>query len=108
MSSGMKCYNCGKGIMVGHNVSHAKNRTRKVFKPNLHKAKITVGGTAMRVRLCTKCLRVVKGKDRRTLKAKEAAEKLQGESLIKKPTTEKISSSAPASNAVKATAAGLV
>jgi large subunit ribosomal protein L28 len=58
----MKCYNCGKGIMVGHNVSHAKNRTRKVFKPNLHKAKIMVGGASMRVRLCTKCLRLVKGK----------------------------------------------
>ena len=63
MSSGYKCYNCGKGIMIGHNVSHAKNRTRKIFKPNLHPAKITVGGTSMRVRLCTKCLRQIKGQN---------------------------------------------
>lgn len=74
MSSGYKCYNCGKGIMVGHNVSHAKNRTRKVFRPNLHPARIIVDGTSMRVRLCTKCLRLVKGKDTRTQRALKNAE----------------------------------
>lgn len=66
MATGMKCFNCGKGIMVGHNVSHAKNRTRKVFKPNLHGARILVNGTPMRVRLCTKCLRMVKGTNKRS------------------------------------------
>jgi large subunit ribosomal protein L28 len=74
MASGLKCFNCGKGIMVGHNVSHAKNRTRKVFKPNLHQARIVVGGTPMKVRLCTKCLRMVKGiKPRKTLKSEEVS-----------------------------------
>lgn len=57
---GMKCANCGKGIMYGHNVSHSKRRTRKIFKPNLHVARINVGGHAMRVKLCTKCLRMFK------------------------------------------------
>lgn len=85
MSSGLKCYNCGKGVMVGHNVSHAKNRTRKVFKPNLHGARIMVEGTSMRVRLCTKCLRMVKNPKRR----------------VKDLKTEEVSSIAPA-------AAGLV
>jgi large subunit ribosomal protein L28 len=47
--------------MYGHNVSHAKNRTRKIFKPNLHSARIIVGGTAKRVKLCTKCVRKFKG-----------------------------------------------
>lgn len=56
----MKCMNCGKGVMYGHNVSHAKNRTRKIFKPNLHAARILVGNLMKRVRLCTKCLRMVK------------------------------------------------
>jgi len=46
--------------MYGHNVSHAKNRTRKVFKPNLHSAKIAVNGAFKRVRLCTKCQRLLK------------------------------------------------
>lgn len=74
MATGMKCFNCGKGIMVGHNVSHAKNRTRKVFKPNLHAARIIVGGTPMRVRLCTKCLRLVKGtKAKKALKTEEVS-----------------------------------
>ena len=52
-----RCFNCDKGIMYGHNVSHAKNRTRKIFKPNLHAARIIIGGTAKRVKLCTKCVR---------------------------------------------------
>ncbi len=55
--------------MVGHNVSHAKNRTRKVFKPNLHPAKMTVDGTTMRVRLCTKCLRTLRGRSTRQIKS---------------------------------------
>lgn len=46
--------------MYGHNVSHAKNRTRKIFKPNLHSARVKVGTTMKTVRLCTKCLRMVK------------------------------------------------
>jgi large subunit ribosomal protein L28 len=75
MASGFKCYNCGKGIMVGHNVSHAKNRTRKVFKPNLHSARVVVDGTSMKVRLCTKCLRDLRGRSTRALKkAQKAAE----------------------------------
>jgi len=60
--------------MVGHNVSHAKNRTRKVFKPNLHGARVVVDGTSMKVRLCTKCLRDLKG---RSTRAKKAAAKLE-------------------------------
>lgn len=52
---GLKCDNCGKGVMYGHNVSHAKNRTRKIFKPNLHVYK--------GMRLCTKCLRKVKSQN---------------------------------------------
>ncbi len=46
--------------MFGHNVSHAKNRTAKTFKPNLHAARVKIGMHMVKVRLCTKCLRVVK------------------------------------------------
>lgn len=56
----MKCENCGKGVMVGHNVSHAKNRTRKIFKPNLHSTRTLINGVSRRVKLCTKCLRTYK------------------------------------------------
>jgi large subunit ribosomal protein L28 len=62
-----QCFNCGKGVMYGHNVSHAKNRTRKIFKPNLHSAKILVNGAYKRVKLCTKCQRIeVKRQDLNT------------------------------------------
>lgn len=54
MSKGFKCENCGKGVMYGHNVSHAKNRTRKIFRPNLH--------TFKGEKYCTKCLRLIKSK----------------------------------------------
>jgi large subunit ribosomal protein L28 len=55
---GMKCANCGKGVMYGHNVSHSKRRTRKIFKPNLHTARVMIGGNRRSVKLCTKCLRM--------------------------------------------------
>lgn len=60
MNMAAKCANCGKGVMYGHNVSHAKNRTRKIFKPNLHWARITVDGKLLKVRVCTKCQRQLK------------------------------------------------
>ena len=56
----MRCDNCGKGIMIGHNVSHSKRRTAKTFKPNLHSAKIVVNGISKKYKLCTKCLRMLK------------------------------------------------
>ena len=59
-SMGMKCNNCGKGVMYGHNVSHSKRRTPRTFKPNLHVARLRVNGNSVRVRLCTKCLRMIK------------------------------------------------
>ena len=56
----LQCFNCGKGVMYGHNVSHAKNRTRKIFKPNLHITKVTINGVTKKVKLCTKCQRKLK------------------------------------------------
>lgn len=64
MSSGLKCANCGKGVMYGHNVSHAKNRTKRLFLPNLHPARVMIDGAMKRVRLCTKCLRMLKRKSK--------------------------------------------
>ena len=56
----MKCINCGKGVMYGHNVSHAKNRTNRTFKPNLQTARIVIDGVGKRMKLCVKCLRMYK------------------------------------------------
>ena len=56
----MQCESCRKGVQYGHNVSHSKRRTTRVFRPNLHSAKVVIGGTSKRVKLCTKCLRMYK------------------------------------------------
>jgi len=56
----MKCDRCGKGVLVGMNVSHSHIRTKKRSYPNLHAFKIKAGGVTRRLRLCTKCLRIVK------------------------------------------------
>ena len=32
----------GKGRIVGHNVSHANNKTKRVFNPNLHEHRFWV------------------------------------------------------------------
>lgn len=66
----MQCMNCGKGVMYGNNVSHAKNRTKRTFKPNLQLVRIPMGTMMKRVRLCTKCLRMIK----RNLKAQTEIE----------------------------------
>jgi large subunit ribosomal protein L28 len=56
----MKCDFCLKGVQHGHKVSHAKNRTNRVYKPNLHACRVVVGTTSKKVKLCTKCLRMYK------------------------------------------------
>ena len=35
-----KCYVCKKGIAFGNNVSHANNKTRRTWKPNLQVARV--------------------------------------------------------------------
>jgi large subunit ribosomal protein L28 len=54
----MICDNCSKGIMYGHKVSHAKNRSNRTWKPNLHKKRVVVMGRPMNLKLCTKCIRL--------------------------------------------------
>jgi large subunit ribosomal protein L28 len=50
------CYVCGKGVAFGNNVSHANNKTRRVWKPNLQVARILVDGKVKKVKVCTRCL----------------------------------------------------
>ncbi len=52
-----QCEICGKGPRAGHNVSHAKVRTKRRFMPNLQVARVEVKGRMKRARICTRCLR---------------------------------------------------
>jgi large subunit ribosomal protein L28 len=52
-----KCYSCGKGVAFGNNVSHANNKTRRTWKPNLQVARILdADGKTIRIKVCTRCL----------------------------------------------------
>jgi large subunit ribosomal protein L28 len=51
------CDICGKKPILGYNVSHAHNKTRARWYPNLQKVKTVKDGRAMRMRVCTSCLR---------------------------------------------------
>lgn len=51
------CDVCGKKHQSGHNVSHANNKTKRIFAPNLQRVKALVEGTTKHIRVCTRCLR---------------------------------------------------
>ncbi len=51
------CEICGKKPMVGNRVSHAKNRTKRRWLPNLRTAKLTYQGSTRYYKICMRCLR---------------------------------------------------
>jgi large subunit ribosomal protein L28 len=51
------CEICGKHPSVGNNVSHANNKTRRRWLPNLQRVRAKIEGTVRRIRVCTSCLR---------------------------------------------------
>ncbi|KKS95419.1 MAG: 50S ribosomal protein L28, large subunit ribosomal protein L28 [Candidatus Gottesmanbacteria bacterium GW2011_GWA2_43_14] len=54
------CDYCGRGIAYGNAVSHAKNRVKRLFKPNLQKLKVLRDGDIVRVKFCTSCIQRLK------------------------------------------------
>ena len=51
------CYICGKRPATGNNVSHAHNKTRRRWLPNLQTVKIVdESGQRRRVRVSTRCI----------------------------------------------------
>ena len=52
-----RCELCGKGPVVGRNVSHAHNVTRRRFEPNIQTVRAIVNGGVKRLRVCTRCIR---------------------------------------------------
>jgi large subunit ribosomal protein L28 len=51
------CEICGKGPVVGRQVSHAHNVSPRRFEPNLQRVKAFINGGIRRIRVCTRCLR---------------------------------------------------
>lgn len=56
------CAICGKGKKVGNNVSHANNRTKRLFYPNLQRVRAIVKGSPKTIKICTRCIRAGKVK----------------------------------------------
>jgi large subunit ribosomal protein L28 len=51
----------GKGVQTGNNVSHANNKTRRTFRPNLQRASFLSDalGHSVRLRLSTNAIRTI-------------------------------------------------
>jgi large subunit ribosomal protein L28 len=56
-----RCGVTGKGVLTGNNVSHANNKTRRRFLPNLQVTSMMseVLGTTVRMRLTTRGIRTI-------------------------------------------------
>ncbi|MCY4153192.1 MAG: 50S ribosomal protein L28 [Aestuariivita sp.] len=72
-----RCELTGKGPMTGHNVSHANNKTKRRFLPNLNKVTLHSDtlGRAYKFRISAHALRSVEhrgGLDRFLAKAQDA------------------------------------
>ena len=55
-----RCDICGKGPQFGNRVSHANNRTRRRFEPNLQAVRAIISGRVQRIQSCTRCLKAGK------------------------------------------------
>ena len=72
-----RCELTGKGVMVGNTVSHALNRTRRRFLPNLLNVSLISDALerTVKLRICANALRTVEhrgGLDAFLLKSKDA------------------------------------
>ena len=51
------CEICGKKPLVGNNVSHAHNVTKRRFNPNLQSVRAVSNGRVKKMRVCTNCIK---------------------------------------------------
>lgn len=57
-----RCFVCAKGVTYGNNVSHANNKVRRTWKPNLQVMRVVHEGKIVRVKVCTRCMAAGKAK----------------------------------------------
>ena len=51
------CEICGKKPLIGNNVSHAHNVTKRRFNPNLQKVRTLYNGKVKKMVVCTSCIK---------------------------------------------------
>jgi large subunit ribosomal protein L28 len=54
------CAICGKTPQTGNTRSHANNKSRRRFLPNLQSVRAVIDGTNRKVRVCASCIRAGK------------------------------------------------
>lgn len=56
-----RCFVSGKGVLAGNNVSHANNRTRRRFLPNLQETSVVSDalGHSVRLRVSTRGIKTI-------------------------------------------------
>lgn len=52
-----RCEICGKGPGTGNHISHAHNKNRRRYLPNLQKIRAKMNGRVQRINACTRCIR---------------------------------------------------
>jgi large subunit ribosomal protein L28 len=58
-----RCAVTGKGVQVGHNVSHANNKTKRRFLPNLQQTSVLSDALGVvRLRITTAAIRTIEHK----------------------------------------------
>ena len=51
------CEICGKKPIVGSNISHAHNVTKRRFNPNLQRVRAISNGRVKKMDVCTNCIK---------------------------------------------------
>ncbi|MBC8479685.1 MAG: 50S ribosomal protein L28 [FCB group bacterium] len=51
------CKICGKGPQTGNHVSHAHNKVKRRWLPNLQRIRVNLNGAVKRVQVCTTCIK---------------------------------------------------
>lgn len=54
------CEVCGKTPDSGHTISHAHNKTKRRFLPNLQRIRVNDNGANRRATVCARCIRAGK------------------------------------------------
>jgi large subunit ribosomal protein L28 len=56
-----RCEITGTGIISGNQISHSHRLTRRVWKPNLQVTTIVVNGSPVKVKVCSRTLKTLRG-----------------------------------------------
>lgn len=52
-----RCSICDKGPVTGFSYSHSHRATKRVFRPNLQRQKVVLGGKTVSAYVCTRCIK---------------------------------------------------